>query len=254
MVSVAAALPYAAGDLFASPPLVGRREQLERLEALLGHPPALIAISGELGMGKTSLLAAFGRRAAARDWRVVQPPPLVRDTDRDAMVRTLRILVGLPETLVQATGETPGEQLLGRVPDEAGRTAAVQQAEDTLLAGLTRRRTVLLLDGYQAAPEVEHWLLEGLLADLRAAAAPVVAVIAGHPSHMRGPISRADEVLDARLPTEAEVREFFSALGALLDPPAAAAEVEVLAAEGASEHDLIGPLVRALGYARIADV
>lgn len=245
------AQPEAAAELFADPPLVGRQGQLKRLEALLDRPPALAVVRGEPGSGKTSLLAAFSRVAAARGWRIMQAPALRPDTDRDTLVRRLRVLAGLPETLVLDAGNVRGEQLLGLPSDETGRTGAVLQAEGTLLAGLSRgERTILLIDGFRAAKDVEQWLLDELLADLRAAAAPVVAVVAGRTVHVREAVTRADEVLNAELPTEAELRQHFSALGALLHPPAEAAEVDVLAAEVASLPHLIGPLVRALRYAR----
>jgi hypothetical protein len=158
--------------------------------------------------------------------------------------------VGLPETFAQEASSPRGELLLDRPSEEVAPTGADLQVEDTLVAGLGRRSTVLLFDSFRPAPAVERWLFDELIADIRAAVAPIVIVVAGRSPLVGKALPAADVVLDAQPPTEEELREFFRALGEHLQPAAGAAEVDVLAADGASKPHLIRSLVRALSYAR----
>jgi hypothetical protein len=235
-------------ELFANPPLVGCRSELARLEALLERPPALAVIQGPPRTGKSPLLAAFGRRAAALGWRTIQAPSIGPDDEREAIVRKLRVLAGVPETLADSPTESRGEDLLGDATEVMERTA--QRRGLTIVDGLKRRRTVVLIDGFRPAPGVEDWLLDELMADIRADDAAVIIAIAGRPPRVREAVARAEEVVEARVPTPTELRGHLSAVGRSLDPPAGPKELDVLALATEEEPALIGPLIRALGYAR----
>jgi hypothetical protein len=207
-VSASVALPDRTAELFVDQPLVGRREHLKSLVALLEHPPSTAVVRGADGSGKSTLLGAFNRAAVARGGRSLRPPPLRPETDRNDLIRTLRTLAGLSETNPLGAVEARGDQLLGSTSQEFGHRAPTLEAEASLLDGLSSRRTVLLLDGFHANRDVQHWLLDQLLVQLRAAAKPMVTVIAGRGAHVRKAASHADLVLDAAPPTEAELRSY----------------------------------------------
>ena len=114
---------------------------------------------------------------------------------------------------------------------------------------LGARPTVVVVDGLRHNEDVEHWIT-GLAVALRIGSSRVVVVVAGREQEVQGFVPLADAAVLVEPFTEADLREHLSALGALLDPPADHVEIDALTGEAVAAPQLIGPLVRALSYAR----
>ncbi|MCZ7428761.1 BTAD domain-containing putative transcriptional regulator [Micromonospora sp. WMMA1949] len=172
-------------------PLVGRDAELERLRAALdaatGHGGRVLTLVGEAGIGKTSLAAALGERAAATGVPVVwgrcpdvgQAPPFW------LWSRVVRALVAMPQT--RATGSagrldgfaagTPGGPTDGRGPDPTARFQVYEAVADLVHGAARQHGLLIVLDDLHAADPDSLLLLRFLATALPASRALVVATL-----------------------------------------------------------------------------
>jgi hypothetical protein len=179
---------------------VGRERELEQLEGLLvADPPAsVVFIHGEGGIGKSTLLREFSRRAAAAGWTIhpiegrdLPPgPDAIEDAIADArdeprpliVFDTYELASGLAGYLRQAVLPSLPERALvviaGRRPPEAawGASEWSRMMLTIPLAGLAEREALEVLrrngvESVERAREIEAWAQGSPLALTLAAAA-----------------------------------------------------------------------------------
>lgn len=219
-----------------------RGRELARLgEILARRKPALVVVSGEDGLGKSSLLRAFQFAASETEWRVVP---------RDA----LSSLVVEPDVTVESfCADVAG--MLGLAPEDGVGTARPQFDGATfrsrprlhpLVEQLMQRPTLLLLDGYEPVENFSAWFTGGFLDELRRSGVPVVVVVADRPANVAGLIPLADEHFALAPPDKASIRETLERLAGQLDPPMERPELNVYLTEMTEQPGLLRYLMRAL--------
>ncbi len=120
---------------FISPILVGRDDLLALADRRIGEVAAgtgqLLLLSGEAGVGKSRLLGAIERRAAAAGFRSVRGGTYPSD---------LRVAAAILIDLARSMGRTAGLEELG------GRLAARLEDDGPVVGDSHRRRRLLVLD------------------------------------------------------------------------------------------------------------
>ena len=255
----------AAAALHGQDPLVGRADELELLERLLdelGHGrPAAVELSGELGIGKTRLLAELAARAELRGYLVLSgsASELERELPFSVFVHALDDYVGSlePDQLSPLADDVRAE--LTHVFPALSCLAAEQEvalqheryrshrAVRALLERLAQRRPlVLLLDDFHWADPASVELLGAMLRRPPAAAVLIAMAFrarqlperleAAHErAHREGALARIE--LDALTPLEA-----LELIGGQLD----AAVADALYAESGGNPFYLEQLVRSL--------
>ncbi len=226
-------MPEAEGDR--SRPLVGRREELARLDAALDalrSPGARwLVLGGEPGTGKTRLLTELGARAQAREQLVLvgRGSELERDLPFGVWVAALddhvaalgpdRVEALVGDRAAELTRVLPsiaGDVALGGLQDERFRA---HRAVRALLVGLAARQpVVLILDDIHWADEASLELIVHLLR--RPAPARILIALAYREGQLPASVLAA---------LEASARE--SSVGELRLAPLSAEEADVLIGE-----------------------
>ncbi|WP_316250240.1 BTAD domain-containing putative transcriptional regulator [Micromonospora aurantiaca (nom. illeg.)] len=172
-------------------PLVGRDAELERLrdtlDAATGQSGRVLTLVGEAGIGKTSLAAALGARAAATGVPVVwgrcpdvgQAPPFW------LWSQVVRALVAMPQT--RATGSAsrldgfaagaPSGPADGRGLDPTARFQVYEAVSELVHAAARERGLLVVLDDLHAADPDSLLLLRFLATALPASRALVIATL-----------------------------------------------------------------------------
>jgi DNA-binding CsgD family transcriptional regulator/tetratricopeptide (TPR) repeat protein len=135
------------------PALVGRARELAALDRVFAAPPAVVAVEGEPGIGKTRLISEFLQTAAApAPFLLASCPPYREPHTLGAVVDAVRQAAPDPARL-------PRGQLAGALrslfPEWAGLLPAAEPAED---ASAARHRL------FHALAELLRWLDIALLA------------------------------------------------------------------------------------------
>lgn len=215
-----------ASEAAARPP-IGRRRELGRLRGALARlergAPGVLLLAGEAGIGKSRLLAALARRAAARGVGVVagRGDDLAQATPYRAWKPLLAELLDLPAGDAGGTAGVLRERVAALAPDLArwsGLLADVvgfDPPDDVaalgpevrrrnlahLVAELLRRRAAaaplaLLLDDAQRLDSVSWELLAHVARAARAPAAPLLLALAYRPAELSGNARQALAELD----------------------------------------------------------
>jgi DNA-binding CsgD family transcriptional regulator len=165
------------------PALIGRDEPLARLRAALGQGGGAVLVRGEPGIGKTRLVDALAREAAAQG-TVVLVGRADPDDGAPALWPWLQALAGRPE---RGTLEALARPLPSTADPTAGTqlgAAARLLAFDTVLDGLPAPAVIVLED--------LHWADEPSLRLLTLAAdRPGLLVVATYRDTEQGPTLRA---------------------------------------------------------------
>ena len=196
-------------------PIVGRDAELAELDAILGAlmsgQSACVAVEGEPGIGKTSLLAELRRRAEERGCLVLDgvAAEFERDLPFSVWTDALDAYVASQALDLEALGPLDvvlelGEVLPSLRPSGAGRGESVAQeryrshrAIRTLLALLAAERPlVLVLDDLHWSDAASIELIGALLR--RGPRAPVLFALAFRPSQASGRLSTALAVPSVR--------------------------------------------------------
>lgn len=217
----------------AAPPLatdlVGREAELAEFGGFLSRrSPAFVLVEGEAGIGKTTLVRAVQRVAAAHGWMLVPGG----DTAPFAAGRS-----ATPEVLAGAVHRELGSATANVVAELPRALAA--HAPTLLVVELVRPT-----DGFVA------WLAGSFLGEVRNAGAPVIVIATMTTAMTTGAerkilVDVADAVV--RLgPLEApRVREALLLLPAL-DPPLEEYELDVYVDEATRTPEVLGGLLRLL--------
>ena len=162
-------------ELFADPPFIGRRDDLARLVGLLDQRPAVAAVRGGHGSGRSTMLFALRRIADARGWRTVRTNPSTRHRTRGSGTRAAEAGGANGDRSQQrhrhagCARQGARVQAMGPEPPAAdGLGSDVRAAEvRTITDGLASQPTLLLLDDYRPDRDVERWLLDKVLGPLQ---------------------------------------------------------------------------------------
>ena len=257
-----------------------RQDELEQLLRILAERrPAVVVLSGDAGMGKTSLMAELRLRAAALGWSTMRDDaaealrigPHTRERDfREAMRAAAGRSDKAPEHVVGSIDDIPEdvELLPGKVDrgGPIGRAAetvrrhlgAEKEPEeprprprgsgiDQLVRDLALRSPLLLLiDHYRPAPVFAEWFEGSFLPDVLRTGALLVIVISQFPNSRLEP--GASDVIELGPLKGKLVREALEALPAL-DPPLERKELNAYVKK-ARNPDVLACLLRVLSLAR----
>jgi DNA-binding CsgD family transcriptional regulator/tetratricopeptide (TPR) repeat protein len=142
------------------PPLVGRRDQLDELAHVLGSGGSLVILSGEAGIGKTTMLSWLAGTAAAAGMPVLSGRA-VADEGAPAFYPWLRAFAaGRP------LGLSPDLLELGSGPPAQARFVAIERAAAALLGATPASGLLVTLDDLQWADDATVHLLRHVGADL----------------------------------------------------------------------------------------
>ncbi|MEJ2541015.1 MAG: AAA family ATPase, partial [Gemmatimonadota bacterium] len=173
-------------------PLVGRKDELQRLFRIFGAGPTLRLLVGEGGVGKSRLADTLSREAARRDWRVLtaRAYPVEQGVPYAVMAEALvPFLGGLePATLTVLTRGREGDlrRLFPALDGEATKDATGPDSEElktrlywtlsTALEGLAQRQpTLLVVDDVHWSDPSSLSLLHFLVRHIESDAFRVVA-------------------------------------------------------------------------------
>ncbi|MGY4909467.1 BTAD domain-containing putative transcriptional regulator [Micromonospora aurantiaca (nom. illeg.)] len=177
--------------------LVGRDAELDRLrealDAATGQGGRVLTLVGEAGIGKTSLAAALGARAAASGVPVIwgrcpdvgQAPPFW------LWSQVVRTLVALPHTRAAGSASrldgfaagAPSGPADGRGLDPTARFQVYEAVADLVHAAARERGLLVVLDDLHAADPDSLLLLRFLATALPASRALVVATLRPYEEH-----------------------------------------------------------------------
>jgi DNA-binding CsgD family transcriptional regulator len=142
------------------PRLVGRRDQLDELGGVLAAGGALVVLSGEAGIGKTTMLSWLAGTATAAGMPVLSGRA-VADEGAPAFYPWLRAFAaGKP------LGLSPDLLELGSGPPAQARFVAIERAAAALLAATPATGLLVTLDDLQWADDATVHLLRHVGADL----------------------------------------------------------------------------------------
>ncbi|MGH9840616.1 MAG: ATP-binding protein [Blastocatellia bacterium] len=219
-----------------------RGRELARLGDMLDRgKPALAVVSGEDGLGKSSLLRAFQFAGSEKKWGVVPSDAL--------SVLSVKPDLTIEDFCTEITG------MLGLGPEDGvgrshpqfdGPAHRSRPRFHPLVEQLVHRPALLLLDGYEPAEGFAAWFAGAFLDELRRSGAPVVVVVADRPANVAGLIPLADEHFALAPPDKASIRETLERLAGQLDPPMEMPELNVYLAEMTEQPALLRYLMRAL--------
>jgi hypothetical protein len=221
--------------------LIGRDEELSRFAAILRRGgPALVLLSGDIGVGKSNLLLQLRAQVGAQPggWTII-PSTASDELSVDA-----------------STTEPAFEQRIAPVTG-AGQlitqSALAQRPAGLAVAYLRGRAPVLLvIDGYRPSGRFAGWFSERFVPDVRQAGANVVIVVSAAPREAAAVAPLADERIELHPLDPAVVRQHFTNIGLRLSPPMAAAELDEYVQAACQRSDLIRSLTRVLWLAQLA--
>src|SRR5262245_6284297 len=263
-----------------------REKELAGFKQVLAQTgPRLIVVSGDEGLGKSSLLRVFhiaamemGRRVAPTDLRGALR--VNAETSENSFTGEVAALLGiLPEDLASAPEgqriELPAEPTLRSFPQiviSRGRLGDLASADSNSRSGPQqggspvelRRRfhplierirsrsekteapILLLIDEYDPSKEFDSWFGGHFLAELRKSVAMMTLVVAGEPKKVKRLVARADLHLLLEAPDEGFIRQTLARMADRIMPPMAPAEMGLYVKEIVAQPHLLRHLLRAL--------
>ena len=233
-------VPQLSDDLL----LVGRDHELASFKEVLKEKQAqLVVLTGEPGMGKTSLLRKFRELGDEAGWNTAQMPNLVlRDveTTPESFSSQLQSLLSVPTA--RSFIEKPSKPLV----DPA-------TGQPLLLPIVERLRALapflLLIDGYQPGPEFAEWFHTIFVNDVRRSSASIVIVLAARPDGAIKITPFADQIISLGPLDPISIQEHFKELGRQLDPPMTDSEVQEYIAAAKEDAQMLDSLTRVLRLA-----
>jgi DNA-binding CsgD family transcriptional regulator len=142
------------------PPLVGRRDQYDELATVIAGDGALVVLSGEAGIGKTTMLSWLAGTASAAGMPVLSGRA-VADEGAPAFYPWLRAFAA-----GKSLGLSPDLLEVGAGPPAQARFVAIERATGALLAAVPATGLLVTLDDLQWADDATVRLLRHVGADL----------------------------------------------------------------------------------------
>jgi hypothetical protein len=221
-----------------------RPRELERVLAMLGERrPAVILVTGDPGMGKTSFLSAVRGGAAALGWATAGGEPdgrlVIHPHTRDPEFREA-VLAMLPATDKRRLGAEVS------APSASG-------APELFAAELGRLAPLLvLIDDYRPSPSFAEWFERGFLPAVPRRDASLVVVVAERPG-TRPLEALATETLELGPLESAVVRSALLGMLPPLEPPLSEQELEQYVS-AAKNPVVLASLIRVLSLGSASKV
>jgi len=223
---------------------VGRKPELAQFNAIVKRrqPPALVVISAEAGMGKTSLLMEVQTGAVERGWTTAHIDGkgalcVTIDTTEDAFCARVRELLAIPDTSA-GQGAAIAEQLS---------TQSRLRSLHPLVRELHHRAPILLLiDGYRPGAAFTNWFTDRFIRDIKQAKTRVVVVAADRPRDVAILSSSADGIISMGPLDPQAVRQHFELIGQRISPPMKAIELKTYVKAASQKPEILGNLTRVL--------
>jgi hypothetical protein len=224
--------------------IVGRDREIATIEEVLARRhPALIVVSGEVGVGKTFLSRQIEERAVTQGWQTVCYPSgghlsISADTTTASITELVR---RVPVTAQTSTA------------DIVARTASSQEGAPVsydLVEQLRVRAPLLfLIDGYRPSPELNAWF-RAAIDGLKQSAAAVIVLVAEITAQAEDLVSFADDVIRLE-PLDADaVRQHFEREAGRLKIELSAAELDSYVQAVCRNMGALVPLIAVLQLAR----
>jgi hypothetical protein len=233
-------VPALADDLL----LIGRDHELASFQEILKDKVAqLVVVTGEPGLGKTSLLRKFRELGDEAGWNTAQLPNLVLtdvETTPDSFSNQLQTLLSAPTG--RSFIEKPSKPLVDPATGQPVLLPIVEQLR--ALAPF-----VLLIDGYQPGPEFAEWFHTIFVNDVRRSSAAIVIVVAARPDGAIKITPFADKVIPLGLLDQNSIREHFRELGRQIDPPMKDDEIQEYIEAAKEDAQKLDSLTRVLRLA-----
>ncbi|MEK6336721.1 MAG: ATP-binding protein [Acidobacteriota bacterium] len=233
-------VPASADDLL----LVGRDHELVSFQKVLKDKQArLVVLTGEPGMGKTSLLRKFRELGDEAGWNTAQlPSSVLRDveTTPDSFSNQLQTLLSVPTG--RSFIEKPSKPLVDPTT-----------GQPLLLPIVERLRALapflLLIDGYQPGSELAEWFHTIFVNDVRRSSATIVIVLAARPDGAIKITPFADQIIPLGPLDQNSIREHFEELGRQIDPPMKDREIQEYIEAAKEDAEMLDSLTRVLRLA-----
>jgi hypothetical protein len=257
--------------------LVGRENQLaEAITLIERRASALLLVAGEVGMGKSTFLAALDEYATGAGWTVARSDetgeltiaPSTTPPEFDSRLRQILgwpagagiadagsaepdLLPDLGSAATAGDAEKPG--VIAKLFDTARRwletTSWLGLAE--LIVDLQRHAPVLILiDGYRPGAQFERSFAGSFLPVLLRSTAPLVVVVADRPEAVERLAAQATARLDFGPGDQEAIRRHFARVTRDVEPAIRAGELDAYADAAAHRPELIGSLTRLLALQR----
>jgi hypothetical protein len=224
---------------------IGRKQELAKLDAVLQRGgPALVLVTGEPGAGKTTLLQVLQSRAASRGWKSAFSDSegvlsIMPDVTQDTFSERVRSLLDIPAS----------ESFLPGIPPDSRHLLGSDPFVEELRLQAAYAPVLLLIDGYQPAPEFGHWFVDRFIKDVARIEKPVVIVVAERPEAATRLFSLADEIIAlGALETQA-VRQHLESIGQHIIPKMKPEELNRYVEACQKSPGILGSLTRVLRLA-----
>lgn len=234
--------------------LIGRDIEIDSFKQVLkAKASALVIVTSEPRMGKSTLLQAFGQIAKEAGWCVIGA---VIDVDNPS------------EALVidwDTTEQSFHEAILTQSPREStitdtlGQSAAavpsigmsIGVAKDASSADLRATNPpdppkVILVDRYHPNPEFEMWFARTYIATLKQNQSPIIVVVAAYPADGENLTKLANRTINLGSIPEGAIRQQLRQLNENIILKMKSDEMNAYIAELSKNPDMIGPLTRLL--------
>jgi AAA ATPase domain len=208
--------------------VIGREREFGELTAILERrSPALVLVTGEAGMGKTTLVRAMQDQSATDGWT-----PLPKDSNSAPLVADRSTT---PESFSGAF-----HRAFGGAADEA-----LAELPETLAA---HAPVLLLIEFFRPTRVFANWLSDALMGELRSAAVPAVVVVTTAFDSDKELLAHAADVVVRLGPLDAEdVRKALLELPPL-DPPLDDHELGIYVEEASRAPAVLSSLLRLLRH------
>lgn len=227
-----------------SPPLapliIGHDAEVKRiLQILEKRAPHLVVLTGEAGVGKTSLLNLIRIKAAASGWTVM-PRDVSEEFNVSRETTETTFCARISDLMATPTGESFVE------------TKSSQLDLPPVVKQLRERAPVLvLIDGFDSTPEFASWFSDQFIREIKESRAPIVVALGDRPENTKQISPVADEVLSLGRVNKRSIKDHFESLGRLAKPPIETAELEQYIEAAHEKPELLGSLTRILRLAAL---
>jgi AAA ATPase domain len=225
------------------PLLVGRDHELAIFRKILEVKQAqLVVLTGQAGMGKSSLLQKFHQLGEEAGWNVLDLPEsssINGETTPDSFSMQLQTLLAAPtaKTFI----EKPNSPLVDRATGEP----LLPIVERFLaLAPL-----LLTVDGFRPRIAFAEWFQTVFVNHLKRSGAPIVLIISERPKGATKITAWADQIIQLGPLDAYFISEHFKDLGRQISPPMSAKEIQEYTKAAQNDTEILDNLTRVLRLA-----
>lgn len=263
---------------------IGRSKELKIFQSILDKKkPALIIVTGEQGMGKSTFLRMAAKLATQQKWIVLSPELSIdlNTTSKDfeqrlneqldkfevTPSREAEKIIGTsiggqpPERVVSSRQSDPGSKHIKPAlrgielgissPPVREQTPPNKGTNSEILLPIVQKLKqicpiLLQIDGYQPSSQFTSWFTSEFLPDLQKSNTPVVVVVADRPHVIDDLIKLAKATIQLRELSKREVKKHFQRLNTHLVIPINIDEAQLYVDEIIGKPSLLEPLTRVL--------